>query len=70
MQMYGAFEGFPENHSALFELVSYNDPCLMALDCLVSGFLLLKTGVHLPKKKSAQKFQAGSYFKASMLLEG
>ena len=26
MQMYGSFEGFPLN-SALFGLVSYNDPC-------------------------------------------
>ena len=27
MQIYGNFEGFPENNSALFGLVSYNDPC-------------------------------------------
>ena len=25
MQMYGVFEGFPENNSAWFGLVSYND---------------------------------------------
>ena len=26
MQMYGDFEGFPEDNSALFGFVSYNDP--------------------------------------------
>ncbi len=28
MQVYGDFEGFPPKNSALFGLVSYDDPCI------------------------------------------